>query len=161
MSLCDGAMIAASLADPVRFGGIFDRHIDHVRKFVIRRLGESRGDDVVSEVFRVAFERRGTFDVAVGSALPWLWSATRSTPAVTSIFHTPGLSAAIVPAPSERACSIVMPTTWRVDRAGKWSTRTHACSSAHDRTRTPSATGPFSISHAARAAVSSLPSTRA
>ncbi|MEY2524228.1 MAG: hypothetical protein QOJ66_2793, partial [Ilumatobacteraceae bacterium] len=52
MSLSDGAMIAASLEDPVRFAGIFDRHIDHVRKFVIRRLGESRGDDVVSEVFR-------------------------------------------------------------------------------------------------------------
>jgi RNA polymerase sigma factor (sigma-70 family) len=73
MSLSDGGMIAASLADPVRFAGIFDRHIDHVRRFVIRRLGESRGDDVVSEVFRVAFERRGTFDVASGSALPWLY----------------------------------------------------------------------------------------
>ena len=36
-------------------------------------MGESRGDDVVSEVFRVAFERRGTFDVAAGSALPWLY----------------------------------------------------------------------------------------
>jgi RNA polymerase sigma factor (sigma-70 family) len=73
MSLSDGAMISASLADPVRFAGIFDRHIDHVRTFVIRRLGESRGDDVVSEVFRVAFERRGTFEVAAGSALPWLY----------------------------------------------------------------------------------------
>jgi RNA polymerase sigma-70 factor (ECF subfamily) len=66
-------MIAASLADPVRFAGIFDRHIDHVRTFVVRRLGESRGDDVISEVFRVAFERRETFDVATESALPWLY----------------------------------------------------------------------------------------
>jgi RNA polymerase sigma-70 factor (ECF subfamily) len=73
MSLSDGAMIAASLAEPVQFAGIFDRHIDHVRKFVIRRLGESQGDDVVSEVFRVAFERRETFDVAADSALPWLY----------------------------------------------------------------------------------------
>jgi RNA polymerase sigma-70 factor (ECF subfamily) len=73
MSLSDGAIIATSLADPVRFAGIFDRHIDPVRRFVIRRLGESRGDDVVSEVFRVAFERRATFDVAAGSALPWLY----------------------------------------------------------------------------------------
>ena len=73
MSLSDGSMIAASLADPVRFAGIFDRHIDHVRRFVVRRLGESRSDDVVSEVFRVAFERRGTFDVAAVSALPWLY----------------------------------------------------------------------------------------
>ena len=73
MGLSDGGMIAASLSDPVRFAGIFDRHIDSVRKFVVRRLGESRGDDVVSEVFRVAFERRGTFDVAAGSALPWLY----------------------------------------------------------------------------------------
>jgi RNA polymerase sigma factor (sigma-70 family) len=73
MSLSDGGIIAASLADPVRFADIFDRHIDAVRKFVVRRLGESRSDDVVSEVFRVAFERRETFDVAAGSALPWLY----------------------------------------------------------------------------------------
>jgi RNA polymerase sigma-70 factor (ECF subfamily) len=73
MSLSDRAMIAASLQDPVWFAGIFDRHIDNVRRFVVRRLGESRGDDVVSEVFRVAFERRGTFDVAADSALPWLY----------------------------------------------------------------------------------------
>jgi RNA polymerase sigma-70 factor (ECF subfamily) len=66
-------MITASLEDPAWFAGIFDRHIDHVRRFVVRRLGESRGDDVVSEVFRVAFERRGTFDVAADSALPWLY----------------------------------------------------------------------------------------
>jgi RNA polymerase sigma-70 factor (ECF subfamily) len=73
MSLSDGGIIAASLADPVLFAGIFDRHIDHVRKFVVRRLGESRGEDVISEVFRVAFERRETFDVATESALPWLY----------------------------------------------------------------------------------------
>lgn len=71
MSLSDGAVIAASLQDPVQFAVIFNRHIDPVRRFVIRRLGESRGDDVISEVFRVAFERRETFDVEAGSALPW------------------------------------------------------------------------------------------
>ena len=73
MSLSDGAVITASLQDPVQFAVIFNRHIDPVRRFVIRRLGESRGDDVVSEVFRVAFERRETFDVEAHWALPWLY----------------------------------------------------------------------------------------
>jgi len=73
MSLSDGAVIAASVEDPVQFAVIFDRHIDPVRRFVVRRLGESCGDDVISEVFRIAFERRETFDIEAASALPWLY----------------------------------------------------------------------------------------
>ncbi|MGB8857989.1 MAG: RNA polymerase sigma factor [Ilumatobacteraceae bacterium] len=73
MSAPDGQVISDSFVDPLQFALIFDRHIDEVRRFVVRRLGPSRADDVVSEVFRVAFERRATFEVAAVSALPWLY----------------------------------------------------------------------------------------
>ena len=73
MRLSDARVIEVSLAAPARFADIFDRHIDAIRKFVVRRLGVSRSDDVVSEVFRAAFERRSTFDLTASSALPWLY----------------------------------------------------------------------------------------
>lgn len=73
MTASDADIIAASLVDPVRFAAIFDRHIDPVRRFVVRRVGASRGDDVVSEVFRVGFERRHAFLPDADSALPWLY----------------------------------------------------------------------------------------
>jgi RNA polymerase sigma factor (sigma-70 family) len=69
----DATVIAASIAEPVRFAAIFDRHVEPIRRFVVRRLGWARADDVVSEVFRVAFEGRSGFDAAVSSALPWLY----------------------------------------------------------------------------------------
>ncbi len=73
MSASDGELIAASIDQPVRFAAIFDRHVDPVRRFVTRRLGAGRADDVVGEVFRVAFEQRRSFDTATSSALPWLY----------------------------------------------------------------------------------------
>jgi RNA polymerase sigma factor (sigma-70 family) len=73
MRLSDGQIFSASVAEPGRFSAIFDRHIDSIRRFVVRRLGESRSDEVVSEVFRIAFESRAKFDITSESALPWLY----------------------------------------------------------------------------------------
>lgn len=73
MSASDGELIAASIDQPVRFAAIFDRHVDPVRRFVTRRLGAGRSDDVVGEVFRIAFEQRHSFDTTASSALPWLY----------------------------------------------------------------------------------------
>ena len=73
MPSSDARIIAASVTDPARFAGIFDRHAYTVRKFVVARLGLSRSDDVVSETFRIAFERRADFETSAGSALPWLY----------------------------------------------------------------------------------------
>jgi RNA polymerase sigma-70 factor (ECF subfamily) len=73
MGQSDGEVIAASLVDGLRFAVIFDRHVDAVRRFVTRRLGASATDDVVSEAFRVAFERRAAFEPTAPSALPWLY----------------------------------------------------------------------------------------
>lgn len=73
MSAPDGEVIASSIDRPMRFAAIVDRHVDPIRRFVARRLGGDRADDVVAEVFRVAFERRTTFDTSAPSALPWLY----------------------------------------------------------------------------------------
>jgi RNA polymerase sigma-70 factor (ECF subfamily) len=73
MSGHDGRAIAASIDRPSEFAVIFDRHAESIRRFAVRRLGDSRADDVVAEAFRIAYERRATFDVSAPSALPWLY----------------------------------------------------------------------------------------
>lgn len=73
MSWHDGTTIAESIERPAVFAVIFDRHALPVRRFVVRRLGDDRADDVIAEVFRIAFERRATFDTSAPSALPWLY----------------------------------------------------------------------------------------
>ncbi len=73
MSTTDGAIIVASIDDPVRFAQIFDRHADAIRRFAVPRVGTSAADDVSAEVFRIAFERRSSFDANATSALPWLY----------------------------------------------------------------------------------------
>lgn len=73
VSSSDGEVFVASVAAPPVFAVIFDRHVDAVRLYVERRLGSVRADDVVSESFRVAFERRADFDASAVSALPWLY----------------------------------------------------------------------------------------
>jgi RNA polymerase sigma factor (sigma-70 family) len=69
----DAAVIAASLHDPVRFGTIFDRHATVLHRYLVRRLGPDEAEAMVGEVFRVAFEKRHTYDVLRPSARPWLY----------------------------------------------------------------------------------------
>jgi RNA polymerase sigma-70 factor (ECF subfamily) len=69
----DAALIAASVDHPVEFGAIFDRHASALRRYLVRRLGPAESDDILGEVFRIAFERRATYDVTRLSARPWLY----------------------------------------------------------------------------------------
>jgi RNA polymerase sigma factor (sigma-70 family) len=69
----DAALIAASLAEPVRFGPIFDRHATVLHRYLVRRLGPDDADTMVGEVFRIAFEKRGTYDLERPTARPWLY----------------------------------------------------------------------------------------
>jgi RNA polymerase sigma-70 factor (ECF subfamily) len=74
----DAAVIAASLTEPSEFGAIFDRHATILFRYLVRRVGPTEADTLLGEVFRVAFERRATFDPARPSARPWLYGiATR------------------------------------------------------------------------------------
>lgn len=66
-------MIARSWEDPHAFARIFDRHHEAIYRFAWTRAGADRADDLASEVFRIAFERRHDYDPDHASAKPWLF----------------------------------------------------------------------------------------
>jgi RNA polymerase sigma factor (sigma-70 family) len=69
----DAEIIRASWADPERFGSLFDRHAPAIHAFLARRVGRGTADDLLGDVFRIAFERRESFHVDRPDALPWLY----------------------------------------------------------------------------------------
>ncbi|HVV37135.1 MAG TPA: sigma-70 family RNA polymerase sigma factor [Acidimicrobiales bacterium] len=69
----DADTIAASLVTPEAFGAVFDRHATTVYRYLVRRIGPSDADDLTGEVFRIAFERRASFDMDRADARPWLY----------------------------------------------------------------------------------------
>ena len=69
----DADVIASSLQEPARFGAVFDRHATVVFRYLVRRVGVDEADALLGEVFRVAFEKRATYDPARPDARPWLY----------------------------------------------------------------------------------------
>jgi RNA polymerase sigma factor (sigma-70 family) len=69
----DAETIRASLDDPGRFGALFDRHATVVFRYLVRRVGVDEAESLLGDVFRVAFERRTTYDLARPNARPWLY----------------------------------------------------------------------------------------
>ena len=76
MEESDGAVIAASLETPGAFGVIFDRHGSTLLRFLARRVDPAEAEDLLGEVFRIAFERRSAFEQDRDSARPWLSAIT-------------------------------------------------------------------------------------
>jgi RNA polymerase sigma factor (sigma-70 family) len=68
----DASVIAESLRRPQAFAAIFDRHYDAVHRYLARRAGTDRADDLAAATFATAFERRGTFRDHL-EARPWLF----------------------------------------------------------------------------------------
>ena len=52
---------------------MFDRHAGVLFRFLIRRVGRDTADELLGKTFRIAFERRSTFDGRQPSARPWLY----------------------------------------------------------------------------------------
>ena len=73
MGPSDACVIRASLTDPAAFATVFDRHAASVRRFLARRIEPADADGLLGEVFRIAFERRASFDLERASARPWLY----------------------------------------------------------------------------------------
>jgi RNA polymerase sigma-70 factor, ECF subfamily len=71
--LSDAAVIERSLVDPHAFASIFDRHFDAVHGYARRRLGRSLAEEIASETFIRAFDRRDSFDASRVDARPWLF----------------------------------------------------------------------------------------
>ena len=69
----DADVIGRSLGEPEAFGLIYDRHAAALLRFLGRRAGAKVAEGLVGELFRIAFERRKTFDASRASALPWLY----------------------------------------------------------------------------------------
>src|SRR5260370_39223209 len=68
----DGAAIGDSLSHPELFASIFDRHFAIVHRYLARRLGRERADDLAAQTFTVAFERRASFRARAPDARPRL-----------------------------------------------------------------------------------------
>jgi RNA polymerase sigma-70 factor (ECF subfamily) len=74
LDVCDADVMAASLVDPPRFAVLFDRHAAVVFRFLVRRVGRDTADELLGDTFRIAFERRASFDgTRAASARPWLY----------------------------------------------------------------------------------------
>jgi RNA polymerase sigma factor (sigma-70 family) len=73
MTSPDATSIDASRSDPAAFADIFDRHASSLHRFLARRVEPAEADSLLGDVFRIAFERRGTFDTSRESARPWLY----------------------------------------------------------------------------------------
>ncbi|HEY0516353.1 MAG TPA: RNA polymerase sigma factor [Solirubrobacteraceae bacterium] len=68
----DSNAITASLARPEYFAAIFDRHFGTVHRYLARRVGGERAEDLAAATFVIAFERRRSFSSDALSARPWL-----------------------------------------------------------------------------------------
>jgi RNA polymerase sigma factor (sigma-70 family) len=73
MTPLDATAIEESIADPAAFAVIFDRHASSLHRFLARRVEPADADNLLGDVFRIAFERRASFDTARESARPWLY----------------------------------------------------------------------------------------
>jgi len=71
--ISDAELIAASRTDGTSFGVLFDRHVDRIFAYVVRRIGPSLAEDLTAETFARAFEHRTRFVPTQESAGPWLY----------------------------------------------------------------------------------------
>lgn len=68
----DNEVIERSTHEPLVFATLYDRHATSIYRYAAQRLGDHAADDVMSETFLVAFERRASYDATIVNARPWL-----------------------------------------------------------------------------------------
>jgi RNA polymerase sigma factor (sigma-70 family) len=69
----DAEYIRRSLGEPGQFSPIFERHAASVHRYLLRAAGRSDVEDLLSEVFVIAFRSRHRYDAAFPDARPWLF----------------------------------------------------------------------------------------
>jgi RNA polymerase sigma-70 factor (ECF subfamily) len=69
----DADLIEQAKRAPERFTAVFDRHYRHIYAYAVRRLGPDLAEDVASETFLIAFDRRNRYDRSHADARPWLF----------------------------------------------------------------------------------------
>jgi RNA polymerase sigma factor (sigma-70 family) len=68
----DSDIIRDARARPAAFGALYERHARVVHRYAARRAGTTVADDIMSETFLVAFERRNSYELEREDARPWL-----------------------------------------------------------------------------------------
>ena len=71
-SATDPDLICESLSRPEAFAAIFERHFAAIHRYLARRAGVAVADDLASQTFLIAFDRRGSYRAQSDTALPWL-----------------------------------------------------------------------------------------
>lgn len=69
----DAEAIAASVDDPNAFEVVFDRHFDLIFRYLRRRVGRQRAEELAAETFAQALASRARFDPSYEDARPWLF----------------------------------------------------------------------------------------
>lgn len=70
----DAEVVRDSLAEPARFGLLYERHAKALHGYAYRRLGREAAEDVVAETFMKAFRARRTYDLSRQDARPWFFA---------------------------------------------------------------------------------------
>ncbi len=106
----DSSLIARSMREPSAFGELFHRYAARVHRYAARRAGDAVADDVTSETFLIAFERRERFDLSHEDARPWLFGIA------TNLIHRHRIAEARTLRSIERA-GVEPPPRSEADRA--------------------------------------------
>jgi RNA polymerase sigma-70 factor (ECF subfamily) len=69
----DAELVEQARLAPERFTAVFDRHYRQIYAYAARRLGPDLAEDVASETFLIAFDRRHRYDSARAEVRPWLY----------------------------------------------------------------------------------------
>ncbi len=71
--ISDREVLTESVGEPEVFAVLFDRYAAVMWRYLARRVGSEIADDLLGELFRIAFEHRAGFDPAFTTAAPWLY----------------------------------------------------------------------------------------
>jgi RNA polymerase sigma factor (sigma-70 family) len=69
----DAELLAQSREEPAVFAGVYERYATTIYRYAARRVGPSDAEALMAETFRIAFERRATYDTTRPVARPWLY----------------------------------------------------------------------------------------
>jgi RNA polymerase sigma factor (sigma-70 family) len=69
----DADLLEQAKKEPERFTAVFDRHYRQIYAYAARRLGPDLAEDVASETFLIAFDRRHGYDGARAHVRSWLY----------------------------------------------------------------------------------------
>jgi RNA polymerase sigma factor (sigma-70 family) len=69
----DAELLARSRDEPGAFAGVYERYATTIYRYAARRVGPNDAESLMAETFRIAFERRMTYDTTRAVARPWLY----------------------------------------------------------------------------------------